>query len=1377
MRGVLILFTLLGLGLSMVPDMEYHYKYEGRLGMGIPEIRNKFSGTGIKATVTIQVLGRNNAIFKLNDIMIGEFFGDTGIKITNHMPIQFTPMPAEFKILEEPFEVFFNMDKEEVLVVPKSDIEWIVNIRKSIAQLFLIEPIRSNFGLSKVFNSNQATLDAFTLYEPTLFGTCSVDYAFLPIGFTTMDKNKNIEVINNVDEDYYLLTRSINFDKCKEYVYVEGYNTDSNVDYRRSLTGDVSSRSSVMNVKLVGKPGKFVLQEGNVNGYFAFSPFAVTKEKMMSMTNQTIVLKSKNKITNKMVVPTPNRIIKTLYTAFSSPFAAPTHPSKYFNYYNEVNAYSPKASQFRVLTGIPFNPDYSKKYMRMLDEILMEATKLTTVVESVMTIKKTIPVATNEVKINNLLQKAMWMAYYVDVKDLEELFNTYYNDKSELGQMKMTFLVDVSAAGGYFPLKFVINEMKKGRITPERITTIFSTIPNSYTGGPILKDIMTFVKTIDYNTHPVMMTNVLVNFATMLKTSCVTPYKMHFHKIWYGMEACDMNIITEEFIPFLKQKFETSTEIYQRRSIVRAMSNLGTPEAIKFIAHIATGKYDVNVRAVAILGLTHRHVNKTVTKDEIFDLLMPIVHNIREDAYLRQMAIKVLVTYKPTASWWQRLATSTWREPSKSVGSFIYYLIKNNYYNTDLEYSQDARIAHFLLPMTKPYPPTSTYSYKYAKFIPEMFSNIMFKSAVYKDDETMHPRNIYSKLVGDFGGDKMTLFETMFSTNVKSGVPSNILQQISKMIPDELKKIMNMAPNRDAEDVLMELKKYLNPSMFMNDKSYEYNMYLRFFDNLQYVLPINHKTLPLNIESFDFLKTLMSGKKLHFTKFFDSLAYKSVIPTEIGLSTFMFFESPTFFSAETDVKLMTGENEANMWHLMNLNSLGVDMNTNMKFVTKYQAEIKAFLPWNKKSIKTGVSNVKSFNLPLKVRTTFENQGTVKNISMEIVPTCTKCVFAHVHNIPYIAIDKVFPESMTNYHNKYEVLTVNGEGTGMYKNKHLLNKEVTGLDAGLVYEGDIHYPFTYANFYDIMHKPYKMLNKIMSPTCKLFTSSFVVDFDTSETKTFKPSISFTMPKTMMEKNMISKKKTTGDHSLFTMKLFLTGTETRFFESSFEKKVLSKDATVKRTDYLYKYVQHYPNVKPQAFCVQVEARTPIYNDFKTLLTLLTSNNMKSMLVGKVMGGTTCKDTQFTTVKGAFKISDKMTKVMVDKITKELNINKYSKIDRTEKPFFDQTTLLLEFKEPLPTFFTNMTYHMYDVLRGAQFPYLHNNYYNVKNQKGRIFIEGERHLDGTYSLRTELPTENMIFESFNLPFMYKLKLYLFGYDVINDFPILGVLNNIFF
>ena len=64
---------------------------------------------------------------------------------------------------------------------------------------------------------------------------------------------------------------------------------------------------------------------------------------------------------------------------------------------------------------------------------------------------------------------------------------------------------------------------------------------------------------------------------------------------------------------------------------------------------------------------------------------MRIVDSLEEVPMLRHSAFVTLLTWHPDAVWWQRIARSTWREPSQPFAAFITFTVQSLAESTDPE--------------------------------------------------------------------------------------------------------------------------------------------------------------------------------------------------------------------------------------------------------------------------------------------------------------------------------------------------------------------------------------------------------------------------------------------------------------------------------------------------------------------------------------------------------------------------------------------------------------------------------------------------------------------------------------------------------------------
>lgn len=122
------------------------------------------------------------------------------------------------------------------MTVSKFDVEWIVNLRKSIANLFFIRPIRENYAAGEEqqpilrIDMNRKETEAYSIYEPSIFGRCLSQYTLTshpsPLKIletqsmmSKMKSDYNLE--GNKPFDIYQMKRSINFDNCTDQVILQ----------------------------------------------------------------------------------------------------------------------------------------------------------------------------------------------------------------------------------------------------------------------------------------------------------------------------------------------------------------------------------------------------------------------------------------------------------------------------------------------------------------------------------------------------------------------------------------------------------------------------------------------------------------------------------------------------------------------------------------------------------------------------------------------------------------------------------------------------------------------------------------------------------------------------------------------------------------------------------------------------------------------------------------------------------------------------------------------------------------------------------------------------------------------------------------------------
>lgn len=162
-------------------------------------------------------------------------------------------------------------------------------------------------------------------------------------------------------------------------------------------------------------------------------------------------------------------------------------------------------------------------------------------------------------------------------------------------------------------------------------------------------------------------------------------------------------IIINEFLPLLVKELESSTAAYDRMVALTALGSLGVEEIIPILVPVirGNGKFDDSAERIrAILSLQrvvftapekvrcHYDQNqvriKTLSRHEsyanlkqVHPILASLATNFGERSEVRMAAIGVLLTSNAPLPLFQKIAVSTWFEPSKHVISFVNSLVSS----------------------------------------------------------------------------------------------------------------------------------------------------------------------------------------------------------------------------------------------------------------------------------------------------------------------------------------------------------------------------------------------------------------------------------------------------------------------------------------------------------------------------------------------------------------------------------------------------------------------------------------------------------------------------------------------------------------------------
>ncbi|RXG67837.1 Vitellogenin-4 [Armadillidium vulgare] len=385
--------------------------------------------------------------------------------------------------------------------------------------------------------------------------------------------------------------------------------------------------------------------------------------------------------------------------------------------------------------------------------------------------------------------------------------------------------------------------MEKQEISPERIASIFLTLPNNLYSPSVIPELMEYVKRLNIETNPLLTSSALINFASLAERVCINHKKINYTIPYalFGRENCGPEQILGDFLPFLEEKAKSASKYHERAIYLQAISNLGSPEIINILKPYIYGKNDKNlhVRSIAIYGLSHLRLPDSA-RERVFATLMSVVDNTTERSELRQVAFWTLITWHPISP----------NPPEPHL-------------------KHQSRIASFVLPLLKPYSPSLHLSYNriYSRYDPQSKIGLNFDFSTIESRDDSLPFQIHTSLRENFGGLFIHLFEGSISSEKSWGHMRGILK-VMRSVAEEgnhnmilkehpnisfsssVRDVISKVAGTDGERVIKELlsgveihaTKYLNPI----DLEYSSKLIVK----LTVLSPLNQKVTEAGVENY-----------------------------------------------------------------------------------------------------------------------------------------------------------------------------------------------------------------------------------------------------------------------------------------------------------------------------------------------------------------------------------------------------------------------------------------------------------------------------------------------------------------------------------------------
>merc|ERR1712180_527565 len=364
--------------------------------------------------------------------------------------------------------------------------------------------------------------------------------------------------------------------------------------------------------------------------------------------------------------------------------------------------------------------------------------------------------------------------------------------------------------------------------------------------------------------------------------------------------------ITRDLIPFLAEKlFATrKTDVNQLITYVNALGNLGHDgAAIHLLKVIDDGSFDSHLRSVAVYQLRRAASRNPALYRPI---ILQLIVNAAESDVVRMAAITILPHTWPTSVHLNELAIRTWWEPSNQVSAYITSTLRA-LANPELEryskiYSVVSESAREAIKLAKPTDAgiQTSHNIMISQFLDTLKAAVNMKLQYVFSEEDELPRNLFMKASVKSDTHKFNHMEVAAHMEGGQFLLNKLYETYARFMLSEDEKL-RMDTQRDyiKNIVNVESRRMRKPEAHITVKSL----------GLQRIFSLDSRMVEellekIAIESIEALK-MHKVHSYEFMKIIDMNGHNALIPTESGLPVIISHSTPLVVSGQAmaDIEL------------------------------------------------------------------------------------------------------------------------------------------------------------------------------------------------------------------------------------------------------------------------------------------------------------------------------------------------------------------------------------------------------------------------------------------------------------------------------------------
>ncbi|XP_055857779.1 vitellogenin-A1-like [Episyrphus balteatus] len=619
-----------------------------------------------------------------------------------------------------------------------------------------------------------------------------------------------------------------------------------------------------------------------------------------------------------------------------------------------------------------------------------------------------------EIATRDTLEKYTILAELIQTMDYEQIDQLLASRKQQQQQqagkqfLEETLLDAVAQAGTNPAVLWIVNNVSNGQVRGIQAASLLETaFKNLRTPTePIVREIFEKIIKNDQvrkQAGPGQYPSILINFADLLRRAYSDKsYANNYYPVqsFGSFEKALGEIVTKEIVPWLGQRLaDNINNKNQQRSqkYIRALGNVAHPKIVEvFETYLEDEKRASSFERLAIVAAFDKLAQSYPKYAQ--KVLYKIYSNVADEPEIRSMAVALLMRTDPPAAILQRMAMSTYNEPSIGVRTTIKSAINSAAQLTSSENANLAANAKAAQQFLNPH----TYGLQNSKSsLRDHVSEVLQISEEFQMTHIMGPDSTFPKLMSytswkNYGGINMndidvqalmSSVQNVWDALVSDGKSNTAESQKSTYSAHKIIKQLgiNFGSENNNEVAGQLLFKMLGRKNFVS------------FDEKTL------KSAPVQLAGI--IQKIMSGHQLHFNKIYDHQQIEVAFPLATGYPFYYSFKAPILVQTVGDVKAKTTPSLANAQAWSNIHDTqAINVTSKVRFTFSMEKIGKAgfITPFERQRYVAGQIQKMQVHMPMSANLNIDLKNNAVSGKVAPLATDNKVKLMHFSSWPFTA---------------------------------------------------------------------------------------------------------------------------------------------------------------------------------------------------------------------------------------------------------------------------------------------------------------------------------------------------------------------------------------